>query len=233
METKPLLRAPEAVLFDLDGTLLDSLSGIQYSVEAAFAECGLTMTNLPLRSLIGPPIRTILSRMSSSADEYDLDCLEKSFRSSYDSEGWQRTHHYAGAVELLKKLRIWGIRLFVISNKPLHISAKILDAAGTLKLFESIMTRDSREPAYAGKAEIMSCCLAMHGIRSHRCLMVGDTMEDAEAAAYNGIQFCLMTHGYGNIIAGSGVPVVLQAENFASFMSKAAREWKSDRQRCF
>jgi phosphoglycolate phosphatase len=219
---------PEAVLFDLDGTLLDSLPGISYSIDVAFATCGLSRSDIPLRSLIGPPIRTILSLLCPSASEKDLTCLEKSFRTSYDADGWRKTYHYAGAVELLKKMRTWHITLFVVSNKPLHVSVKILKTAGTLPLFESIMTRDSRNPSYSGKSEMVSCLLAEHSLASNNCLMVGDTAEDAEASAYNGLTFYLMTHGYGNEVAEGDFPVKLQFDNFAAFMSKVQEEWKND-----
>jgi len=227
MRSDPVNRVPEAVFFDLDGTLLDSLPGIQFSVEAAFAACGLTMRNVPIQSLIGPPIRVIFSGICAEASERDLDCLERAFRASYDKDGWQRTYYYPGAKEMLERFQTWGIRAFVVSNKPLHVVLKILEASGTLSFFQDIVTRDSPEQAFAGKAEMMSWVLATHKVRSQNCLMVGDTLEDAEAAACNGIQFCLMTHGYGDVPAGCGVPVGVRFDSFAAFMAKAAKEWKN------
>src|SRR5450432_939296 len=149
------LRRVRAVFFDLDGTLLDSLPGIAYSAEAAFAACGLPQREVDLRGLIGPPIRAILARMSLRATEIELDALERAFRASYDSEGWRRTPHYEGAAESLRALKKAGKRLFVVSNKPRHISVRILEVEGTLSLFEEVVTRDSREPAYAGKLEML------------------------------------------------------------------------------
>ena len=58
------LRRARAWFFDLDGTLLDSLPGIEHSARAAFAACGLAMGEVELRTLIGPPIRTILAKMA-------------------------------------------------------------------------------------------------------------------------------------------------------------------------
>src|ERR1035438_6074566 len=93
---------PGTLVFDLDGTLLDSLPGIRFSVEASFRACGLTMGEVELRSLIGPPIRTILARMAAKKPtEEELDQLERSFRWSYDCEGWKMTPHYEGAAEAL------------------------------------------------------------------------------------------------------------------------------------
>jgi phosphoglycolate phosphatase len=216
------------VLFDLDGTLLDSLPGIQFSVDAAFSTCRQERRDVPLRSLIGPPIRTILSRLCEFGDERVLDSLEKSFRASYDTEGWQRTELFPGVLEALGTLRASRVRLFVVSNKPRHISTEILRSTSALHLFDSILTRDSRSPSYSGKAEMMSCLLDIHQIKPDSCLMVGDTIEDAEAAAYNGIAFCLMTHGYGGKVSESKVSKKLRFKSFAAFMSKTGKEKKND-----
>jgi phosphoglycolate phosphatase len=210
----------KAVLFDLDGTLLDSLPGIRYSAEAAFAACGLKRNEVELRGLIGPPIRTILSRMGNDLSEAELDCLERAFRVSYDSEGWAMTPHYAHAAGMLRGLREAGLRLFVVSNKPRHISVKILEAEGTLGLFDEVVTRDSREPGYAGKVEMILYLLPKWQVTARECLMVGDTIEDAEAASYTGMPFCLMTHGYGDVPAESGVVVAMRLDSFAELIGR-------------
>ncbi|HZY63945.1 MAG TPA: HAD family hydrolase [Edaphobacter sp.] len=217
-----LLRLPEALFFDLDGTLLDSLPGIQHSIVAAFRECNLPMADIEVRSLIGPPIRTILSRLMLSAtaenEESCLDRLERAFRVSYDSEGWQKTYHYSDAATMLRKIKAQGVILFVISNKPRHVSLNILEAEGTLAYFDEVVTRDSRQPPYLDKEEMLSSLLSVRRIRPEKCLMVGDTMEDASAAAAVGMQFCLMTHGYGDVPIGSKIPVTLRLGNFAELM---------------
>lgn len=212
------LRRAKAVFFDLDGTLLDSLPGIRYSAQGAFAACGLARSDVDLRGLIGPPIRTILSRMSRGADETELDALEQAFRASYDSEGWKKTPHYPGAAEVLRAMRQQGKRLFVVSNKPRHISTRILEAEGTLALFDEVVTRDSRTPAYTGKLEMMVPLLRKWEVAAGDCLMVGDTIEDAEAASHLGILFCLMTHGYGDVPEGSTVPVAFRFDHFSQLM---------------
>lgn len=228
-----LLRRAKAVLFDLDGTLLDSLPGIRHSAEAAFAECGLPMNGVDLRALIGPPIRTILARMAridadGGLSEEQLDRLVRAFRLSYDSEGWRMTPHYDGAADLLRALRGVGRRLFVVSNKPRRISGKILENGGTLDLFEEIVTLDSRNPAYSGKREMMHSLMERHGLDPQECLMVGDTMEDATAASESGMKFCLATHGYGDVPTGSVVPVAFRFDHFSELMPARQQEQRID-----
>jgi phosphoglycolate phosphatase len=224
----PLCRA-RVVLFDLDGTLLDSLPGIEYSARAAFAECGLVAGEIELRTLIGPPIRTILAKMAlaettGGLSEEQLDRLVVAFRTSYDSEGWKRTPHYEGALQTLCAMRTDGRRLFVVSNKPRHISLRILQAGGTLELFDEVVTRDSREPAYTDKQEMIHSLMQRYGLQPQDCLMVGDTMEDAAAALQTGIQFCLMTHGYGDVPLGPAVPVAFRIDHFSELMPALRQE---------
>ncbi len=233
MKHTDLFRPVRAVLFDLDGTLLDSLPGIAYSVRAAFQACGLAIGAVDLRVLIGPPIRTILAKMalthaSAKLSEDDLDRLVRAFRASYDSEGWKMTPHYEGAAELLRALQAEGRRLFVVSNKPRHISLGILEAEGTLGLFDEIVTLDSREPAYSSKREMMQNLMQRHGLGPLDCLMVGDTMEDAMAAAETGMRFCLTTHGYGDVPVGSVVPVELRFNHFSELMPARREEQRID-----
>lgn len=217
------------LLFDLDGTLLDSLPGIQYSAHAAFQQCGLEIGKVDLRSLIGPPIRAILLRMAlthaaGGLGDKDLDRLETAFRASYDSEGWKMTPHYPGAAEFLRAMRAEGRRLFVVSNKPHHISVRILEAAGTLGMFEEVVMRDSREPPYRDKREMMRSLMDRHMLQPQESLMIGDTMEDAEAASDIGIRFCLMTHGYGDVPDGSVVPVAFRFHHFSELRPTPAQE---------
>jgi phosphoglycolate phosphatase len=206
----------QAVFFDLDGTLLDSLPGIDFSVQQAFTTCGLKPQHTDLQSRIGPPIRVIFSQLAPHLAEADLDRLERAFRTSYDTEGWRMTPHFPGAFSLLQDLQSIGTRLFVVSNKPIHIATQILRAEGTLDLFEEVVTRDSRNPPYTGKLEMLQHLIASHGFDSTRCLMVGDTMEDANAAAAAAVGFAFVRHGYGDVPAS--IQVTMRLEHLSEFM---------------
>ncbi|HEY4051569.1 MAG TPA: HAD family hydrolase [Acidobacteriaceae bacterium] len=215
---------PRCIFFDLDGTLLDSLPGITHSVNRAFAACSLPMLKTDLRKQIGPPVRTILARLAGEISEHDLDRLEQAFRASYDGDGWRMTHCYPGAREILLGMRGQDLRLFVVSNKPRHIAVQILEAEGTAALFEEIVTKDSRQPHYSGKDEMIAMLLASHGLESQECMMVGDTIEDGLAAAKAKMKFILMTHGYGDVLESAEVPVALRMSHFSEFMPLLTKE---------
>ena len=198
---------PACILFDLDGTLVDSLPGIEFSVREAFRSCRLPLAKESLREMVGPPIRTILSQAGNVKEESSLDTLERAFRASYDGEGWRKTVCFPAASQVLRTMHEWGHRLFVVSNKPRDISLQILKRERLLEYFEEIVTRDSRSPDYRGKGEMIGALLAERVITVEKCVMVGDTTEDAKAAASAGINFIWMTHGYGTAVQMSSVPV--------------------------
>jgi len=219
---------PSCILFDLDGTLLDSLPGIEYSVRAAFTSCDIPQPQMSLREMIGPPIRTIISKAGNVVDTQILDKLERAFRVSYDSEGWRKTVCFPDANRVLRIMSEREYRLFVVSNKPRHISLQILEAEGILDLFETIVTRDSRLPAYSGKVEMIRTLLSERQIAPENCLLTGDTMEDAEAAFTAGIRFAFVAHGYGEVPETSSVPVDYRLEGFQNFLPLIAREFAHD-----
>ena len=211
------VRIPQYILFDLDGTLLHSLPGIVFSVNRACHAAGLPQPVIDLRTLLGPPIRTILSQAVQIHDPTLLNQLEAAFRLSYDSEGWQKTSCFPGVPELLEALRAAGHRLFVASNKPRHISLKSLNHLALLPFFELVYTLDSRTPSYASKAEMLEAILAAHSVSPADCLMIGDTMDDIAAAAACRIPAAFVEHGYGNLPAD--VPVFLRLRSFSEFLA--------------
>lgn len=218
-----MIRLPSCVLFDLDGTILDSLPGIEASVRAAFVTRGLPMPSGSLREFIGPPIRMILAGAGKITDEAILDGLESAFRQHYDREGWQRTVCFPEVAHTLEIMNQRGHTLFVVSNKPRHVSVRILEKEGILDLFEAIITLDSRLPAYERKEEMIRTLLAERKIASENCVMVGDTIEDAKAAAAAGVSFIYVTHGYGVVDAAS-VPEECKLERFSQFLPWMRKE---------
>ncbi len=186
-----------AVLFDLDGTLVDSLPGIQYSVDCALAECNMPRRVREVRSLIGPPIRGILSQLLPEADEDQLTKLERTFRLSYDGGGWRKTVLQAEAVETLTRLKAAGLPLFLITNKPIGPTRQMIEEFGLADLFNDVLCRDSRTPSFRSKAEMLQQITATHKLEPAACLYVGDTLEDYRAAGEAGIPVAIVAHGYG------------------------------------
>jgi phosphoglycolate phosphatase len=214
---------PPCILFDLDGTLVDSLAGIEHSARKAFKACQVSFAVAGLRDLIGPPIRTILSRAGNVSDDKTLDALEREFRINYDDEGWRNSFCFPQVNAVLRKLQ-QGHRLFIVSNKPRHISLRVMEKEGILNYFEEVVTPDSRCPSYTGKDQMITTLLHRHSIPVGESLMIGDTSEDANAAAAAGISFIWMKYGYGNASHLASVPVSLALDEFSQLLSLLTKE---------
>jgi phosphoglycolate phosphatase-like HAD superfamily hydrolase len=92
-----------------------------------------------------------------------------------------------------------GCNLWVVTNKPGHASRAILAELGLADRFVEIVSRDSRTPAFANKAEVLINLLKACGLDRWTTIMVGDTLEDCHAAERAGIECVLVPHGYGRI----------------------------------
>ena len=197
-----------ALVFDLDGTLIDSLPGIAASLEVAFRAAGKPLPPRDLRTVIGPPIRKIALALDSSLAEDEVEAIALAFRAHYDSEGWRATVLFPRVEQGLRNMQRAGRRLFIVTNKPRLATRQILQQYELEPLFEAIFSRDSRTPQYASKAEMLGDLMARYALPPAESLMVGDTHEDQQAAAANGLHFAHAAYGYG---AAPGAQYVLGA----------------------
>jgi phosphoglycolate phosphatase len=188
------------ILFDLDGTLIDSSPGILASFGRVLAAHGLQPA-VPLEAcLIGPPLATTLRKVSGLGDIGDealLGRLVEAFKQDYDTAGYRTTEVFPGVAAGLAQLAGAGARLFIVTNKRLVPTRRIVEALGLAQLFAGIHTRDESEPPAPSKSAVTQRIIALHGIdRGHACF-VGDSDEDAAAAHENGLTFIHAVYGYG------------------------------------
>jgi phosphoglycolate phosphatase len=185
------------IIFDLDGTLVDSVPGIQWSVETAMRNCGISGACPDLTPLIGPPVRTILGTAAGTDNWVDLDRLEKAFRTSYDGDGWRRTLCQPGVREMLSQLQAAGCILWILTNKPAHATRLILCELRLDAYFREMVSRDSVTPSYASKGAMLTDLLDRRALPRAESILIGDTLEDCHAASAAGIACAVVPHGYG------------------------------------
>jgi phosphoglycolate phosphatase len=194
------------VIFDLDGTLVDSLPGIRWSIDAAIKASGLSRVHPDLApdlaSLIGPPVRTILAVAAGTTDSMELDRLEQSFRGVYDGDGWRRTRCQPGVRPMLDRWRSGGITLSIVTNKPTLATHLILPELAIDGYFREIVCRDSATPPFGSKAEMLADLLNRRAMSRAESILVGDTLEDCHAASAAGIACAVVPHGYGRGVEG-------------------------------
>lgn len=186
------------VLFDLDGTLIDSAPSILASMGAAFAELGAEPV-CPLEpSLIGPPLIPTLHKLRGDAPGGPtVEELAAAFKAHYDREGYRGSVVIEPMPALLDELAAQGRELFIVTNKRLHPTLLILEHLGWRPRFRGVYALDALTPAATSKAQVLQHVAATHGLPVARCWYVGDRDEDAEAATAAGLPCLRVPWGYG------------------------------------
>ena len=155
------------------------------------------MPECDLSRAIGPPITIVARTVDPSLTDAELHLIERTYRSSYDTHCWRGTEAFPSVADTLGVLRDRGCELFIVTNKPLLPTSKILAHLGWSGLFTEVVTRDIRTPAYSTKAEMVSCVLNRNRLDPVCTILIGDTHEDQVAAQANGIGFLHVSYGYG------------------------------------
>jgi len=203
------------VMFDLDGTLVHSAPGVLASFRKTFETEGVSPIATIDESVIGPPLVTTLTRLTGVADPGRLDQLARAFKATYDTEGVLHAEPYPGMTEVLKGLADARRQSFIVTNKRLVPARMIAERLGMMPYLTGIYSLDSYTPAAARKRIVVERLLAEHGIAGGSALMVGDSVEDADAAAANGMQFAAATYGYGSPLSFADATPALTLERLS------------------
>lgn len=187
------------LFFDLDGTLADSLPGLQASLAEALGSGGRRLRVSDVRPFIGSGIRSILKALENNLTETEIDGMERSFRASYDTVGVRNSLLFEDVRQTLQALGANGTEMFLVTNKPRLATANLMEQHGIAGLFKEMLSRDSRQPPFTSKAEMLRELLVQYEVNAQRALMVGDTAEDQQAAQQAGMRFAFAEYGYGQI----------------------------------
>jgi phosphoglycolate phosphatase len=186
------------IIFDLDGTLIDSSESILSALDSAFDRLDLQ----PIRSLtadiIGPPLLDTLSSLTNCADKIILERLASEFKSIYDNETYSNTKVFPGVYEMLNKLSALGYPMYIATNKRAIPTIKIISYLGWPGFFQNIFALDQFNPIFKNKAEMLERILLMLNISPHNAFYIGDRHEDALAAQSNKLPFIMASWGYAD-----------------------------------
>ena len=185
------------LIFDLDGTLIDSAPAILQCFKAVLDEAGILPVVPFDSSLIGPPLRQTLMKLTGLPAGDDLEQLAQGFQRIYDGEGYKSTQVYAGVEELLSTCATLGARMAIATNKRRVPTLKILEHFGWNGYFMQVGTLDGMGVAHADKAALIAWLLKEMQADSRASVYIGDKWEDGEAAAANNMTFVAVDWGYG------------------------------------
>jgi phosphoglycolate phosphatase len=184
------------VLFDLDGTLVDSGPGIRASVRHAAAAVGLPEpTPEQLRLLIGPPFPAAF-RDVLGVDVPTGDAMMTAYRELYGSSGMFDVTLYDGIPEALDELVARGDVLAVTTSKPAPYAREIVAHLGLSEVFAGGVHGASFDGSVEGKAAVVGLALAQYG-EGPVAGLVGDRHHDVEGARRHGLGCLGVAWGFG------------------------------------
>lgn len=186
------------LIFDLDGTLIDSRPGILFSLKQAIRQVFPDSQPDSLEFIIGAPVRVMLQRALENTTKQKLDKLEAAFRSAYDSEGWKMTQLFPGVIETLKVFQARDIPMYIVTNKPSFSTDLILSHLGLSPYFLEVVCPDSHQPQFKEKTESLRYLLDKYALQSERVIYVGDSLDDLFTAEAFSVPFIGVEYGYGS-----------------------------------
>lgn len=209
------------IIFDLDGTLVDSSTGILSSLDVAFRSVGVKPKQELEPTLIGPPLRETVQRLAGDLDPAIINNIISTFKSHYDSEGFKQTQPYSGIPEMLSSLHAAGLDLHIATNKRARPTQLILSQLKWLRFFSLVYSPDSVDPPSANKAALLSTLLKDANLSEERCLYIGDRAEDWHSARTNGIRFSWARWGFsGESLAFDDDSFALESPDSGFILSK-------------
>ncbi len=193
----------EGVLFDLDGTLVDTVGDIALALNRSLAEIGCSpVPDSAVRDRVGRGAPSLIARTLEASgvvtDAEGHDRLHDRFIAHYHAlhhEGTTLARAYPGAREALEGLAAAGYRLGVVTNKHRSLAVCTLQAVGLAPLLDVIIGGDSSsrrkphpDPLYTAAREL--------GLEPSRALMIGDSLNDVAAARAAGMAVWCVPYGY-------------------------------------
>lgn len=188
----------KAVVFDLDGTLVDSAPDLHAAANQMLGELRRPLLTLGrVAGFVGNGIPTLVARCleATGGPAADLDCAIDRFRDHYARAPADLTRPYPGVEKALQQLAESGFALGVCTNKPGQFAVTILRELRLMRFFGTVVGGDTL-PALKPDPSPLLHCLKLLGSGAHSAFYVGDSEIDAETANRAGVPFALYSGGY-------------------------------------
>ena len=168
----------DAILFDVDGTLIDSAPGIIHTLQEVFCTMGVDVSGINLRRYLGPPLR-------KSFGEHFTDpaLIEKAtdlYRTSYAVKGSHECAVFPGVPQMLQTLKQAGFILCTATSKPTKVVTPILEEQGLAQYFD-YLGGASMDESRDTKTEVVRYVLSQPALQGKRVLIVDDVISTGES----------------------------------------------------
>ena len=186
----------DLIIFDLDGTLVDSKPGIFHCIKYALDQKGIYCPDEVMGKMIGPPFRVSMKEFLG-LEMPVIEELITLYRGLYEVSGFKESRVYDGVFEMLAALRKGGKKLAIATSKPMKFTSMMVEELGLNKYFDFVggaSTDLSRED----KKDIIALVLDSMGTQNGDALMVGDRLYDIVGARAKAVDVAGVLWGYGS-----------------------------------
>lgn len=189
------------VIFDMDGTLVDSVPGIRASLAYALDQQGHCLAEeTDITALIGPPMDQIVATLLLPFGDDRIAQTVALYREHYGRVGLLQGLLYPGIQPMLHSLHAEGHRLYIATSKRQPFAQRILARIGISALFDDILGTPL-DGSMDDKRLLVAHLLSKQGIPPSSSVMVGDRKEDIESAQHNHLLSIGALWGYGSLQA--------------------------------
>lgn len=204
---KQLVAQPlQGLLFDLDGTLIDSALDIAEGLDRALAELALPLAGeIKTRQWIGNGAKVLVARALADAYQCDeaavdsnvLDNAYRCFLKHYGHVSAQFSVVYNGVLPALQHWHQQGIKMAVVTNKPEQFVAPLLERFGLADFFQCVVGGDTLSEKKPAPAPLLFACQQL-GLAIEGCVMIGDSRNDVDAARAANMPIACVSYGYNH-----------------------------------
>jgi phosphoglycolate phosphatase len=196
------MRLPAAVLFDLDGTLLDTSGDLARALNHCLSLRGReAIAPKRVKHLVGHGARALLaaglSEQGHAPSELEISALVPDFLSYYAAHIAEDTHAYPGLLNVLDELKARGVAMGVCTNKPELLSHQVLAATGLTNYFLAVVGGDSLDVRKPDPEHLWATHRAMGATGS--AIMVGDSDVDIRAAHAASMPIVAVSFGFATV----------------------------------
>jgi phosphoglycolate phosphatase len=193
---KSLPKNIQGVLFDLDGTLLDSAPDLYAALVAQCTEKGVASPPYaPVRQVVSRGARAVLRCAFAGRGDAALDLLMPRYLELYQQMMGQQTHAFDGIDNLLERIEAKGLRWGIVTNKAGFLTDELLTRIGWANRADAVVSGDTLPVKKPDPAPVLLACQRA-GLTPEHCLFVGDDRRDIQAGAAAGLYTVAVSWGY-------------------------------------
>lgn len=208
-----------AVLIDLDGTMVDSAPDIVEASNRMLIELGAeALSAARVASFIGNGVPTLVQRLlaaSPTLTGVDIALAKTCFYRHYHETNGRFSRLFPGVMQGLTALRHAGFRLGCVTNKPLDYTTPLLQSFGLDAFMQAVVAGDSIPQMKPDPAALLHCC-GLLGVTGGQAVMVGDSHVDVAAARAAGMPSYIVRYGY----PGPAGLAALEPDHFIDSMAE-------------